>query len=140
MDSPSIKLFFLSLLGFLPQPFYLCRWILFYLQVSKVQSHLGQSNSVSLLSYLSEICTHIYKHPTAVMPASIYTQPQPPPSLADGTFSLWSELQQCLQCNEIYEEEPLGMPAMRQQVPMLSENHTLAFIDCIMACMKMVSH
>lgn len=32
------------------------------------------------------------------------------------------------------------MPVMRQQVPVLSENHTLAFIDCIMACMKMVSH
>lgn len=78
------------------------------------------------------------------MPAHICTQPQPPPSLANGTFSLWSELQRCLSCNEIYKEESLGMPAMQQQqqqqVPMLSENHKLAFIDCIMACMKMVSH
>lgn len=43
-------------------------------------------------------------------------------------------------CNEICKEEPLGMPVMQQQVPMLSENHKYAFIDCIMACIKMVSH
>lgn len=60
LDTPCIQLFLLPLIGFLPNPFYLCKWILFYLQVSKVQSHLGLSNSVSPLSYLSEICTHIY--------------------------------------------------------------------------------
>lgn len=39
-----------------------------------------------------------------------------------------------------FTEESLGMPAMRQQVPSLTGSHTLTFIDCIMACMKMVSH
>lgn len=79
-------------------------------------------------------------HSIIVVSEFIYIEPQPPPSLANDTFSLWSEQEQCLMCNEIYKEEPLGMPVMQQQVPVLSENHTLAFIDCIMACMKMVSH
>lgn len=55
------------------------------------------------------------------MPASIYTYTLPPSSLANGTFSSWSEPQCCLKCNEIYKDEPLGMPAMRQRVPVLSE-------------------
>lgn len=84
-----------------------------------------------------------YAHITAQMvtPAYVSAQPlSPPPSLADDTFSSWLELRWCLERNEIYKEESLGMPAMRQQVPSLAGSHMLAFIDCIMACMKMVSH
>lgn len=84
-----------------------------------------------------------YAHITAQMvtPAYVSAQPlSPPPSLADDTFSLWLEPRWCLERNEIYKEESLGMPAMRQQVPSLAGSHMLAFIDCIMACMKMVSH
>ena len=111
-----------------------------FLQASQRQSYPTKANTVSLLPFFSENVLVSITHPTTVVPAHIHTQPQPPPSLANGIFSLWSELQQCLQCNEICEEEPLGMPVMRQQVPVLSEKHTFAFIDCIMACMKMVSH
>lgn len=66
---------------------------------------------------------------------------KPSPSLANGTFSLWSQLLQCLRrIMKFTKKSHLVCQAMQSQVPVLSENHTLAFIDCIMACMEMVSH
>lgn len=62
-----------SIHWFHPIPFYLCKWILFYLQVSKVQPHLVDKVAVSVRSRISKKYAHVFKRATTVMPVSIYT-------------------------------------------------------------------